>query len=233
MKTGIYALYWEDPSLVYIGLSQDIESRFAEHLYKMRKNTHTNYKVQGTYKKYGIPKLVVLDICSYSQLNKKEIEWTEEFDSVNIGLNIIEAGRVGWGVNSNASKYTKMQILKVFSLLYRTNQTAKYISDRAKVTVPCVRDISRGSVHMWLQEKYPEKWKLATRPRQGLCHLNLIKATVISPSGEELIIRGSRDLFNHPVLSAKNYESTRPSINKLLDGRLKSYLGFTLKNTCP
>lgn len=230
MKTGIYALYWEKPSLVYIGLSQDIESRFTEHLYKMRNNTHTNYKVQDTYKKYGNPELVILEICTYSQLNTKEIEWTKEFDSINAGLNIIEAGRVGWGVNSNASKYTKMQILKVFSLLYRTNQTAKSISNRAGVTESCVCDISNGSTHLWLQEKYPEKWKLATRSRQGLRHLNIIKAVVISPSGEEIPVRWSRDLFNHPLLCTKNYESTRPSINKLLDGRLKSYLGFKLKN---
>lgn len=49
MNSGIYALYWWEQDLVYIGLSQNLSSRKLEHLNKLKNNRHTNYKVQNTY----------------------------------------------------------------------------------------------------------------------------------------------------------------------------------------
>ena len=229
MTTGIYALYWEEQDLVYIGQSQGIESRYKEHLYKMKSNRHTNYKVQDSYNKYGEPELTILEKCIIEQLNELEIYYAKEFDSINKGLNIVEAGLVGWGVNSNASKYTKRQILKVFSLLYKTNLSVKTIANRCLVRNNLVQDICRGHNHKWLAEKYPDKYILATRPRTSMRFNRGVKAVVIDPNGLELQVLSSRCVYTHPLLKHKNYESTRPSINKLLDGRLKSYLGFTLK----
>ena len=35
MTTGIYALYWEEQDLIYIGKAQKIEKRFKDHLSKL------------------------------------------------------------------------------------------------------------------------------------------------------------------------------------------------------
>lgn len=55
MTIGIYALYWEEQDLVYVGQSQDIARRFTEHKRKLKNTSHTNYKVQAAYNLYGIP----------------------------------------------------------------------------------------------------------------------------------------------------------------------------------
>ena len=117
MTTGIYSLYWEKQDLVYIGLSQNIERRFKDHLNTLKNNKHTNYKVQNTFNNYGEPKLIIIEECIIEELNDKEIFWTKEFNSINNGLNIIEAGQAGFGTNSSNSKYSKEQIIEALDLL--------------------------------------------------------------------------------------------------------------------
>jgi predicted GIY-YIG superfamily endonuclease len=154
---GIYALYWWEQDLVYIGLSQDLHSRKLEHLSKLERTVHTNYKVQSAYNLYGIPDFIILENCSISELPAKEIYWTHEFDALRTGLCIVEPGIVGFGVNSNASKYTKFQILKTFSLLYKNKLSFKEISKRTFVNEGIISDISAGRVHLWISEVYPDK----------------------------------------------------------------------------
>lgn len=186
MTIGIYALYWEEQDLVYIGQSQNIEARFKEHLNKMGKGTHTNYKVQNSYNLYGKPELVILEEAIIDKLNDLEILWTKEFDSINNGLNIIEAGQVGWGVNSNASKYTKWQVLKVFSLLTSGKFiSAKVIATRIKVKLNLVSSIGSGESHKWLADTYPERYSLLlTRRAESLvCTANKEVMLILDPAG--------------------------------------------------
>lgn len=228
MAIGIYALYWQEHDLVYIGQSQNIEARFKEHLNKMSKNIHTNYKVQNSYNLYGKPELVILEEANLDKLNDLEILWTKEFDSINNGLNIIEAGQVGWGVNSNASKYTKRQILKVFSLLYRTDLPFTAIARKCGVSESLPNDIAKGRTHKWLKEVYPDKWAKASKSRECSRYKSLPGKTVMDPMGNIIKVRYSADLLDHPLLVGKKRDSTKASIVKLLNGTLSSYLGFRL-----
>lgn len=84
MTIGVYALYWEDPDLVYVGKSQNIESAFkARHCRKAELNLHSNYKVQEAYNLYGKPLLIILDVCPVSELDILEIFWTKELNSLH------------------------------------------------------------------------------------------------------------------------------------------------------
>lgn len=172
MTIGIYALYWTEQDLVYIGQSQNIEYRFREHLYKLNKGVHSNYKVQNTYNVYNCPELHILETCSIDKLNQLEIFYTEEFDSINNGLNIVEAGKVGWGSNSAYSKYTRKQILQVFSLLYKTDKPSKVIASRANTSISLVNDIKSGRSHLWLKEAYLEKYLKMLALRASLIKQN-------------------------------------------------------------
>ena len=155
---GIYALWFEKSSMVYIGQSQNIESRYTEHLYKLKNNRHTNYRVKDEYVKYGAPELVILEKCSIGYLNDLEVIWTAEFNSIKEGLNIIEAGEVGYGANSNSSKYSKIQLLRVFSLLYKTDLMQTEIAKKTGVNRSSVSDIKNGNSHLWLKDVYPAKY---------------------------------------------------------------------------
>lgn len=164
--TGIYALFWPTSNMVYIGQSQTINRRFREHLSSLKSKTHANYRMQYEYDKYGIPELVILELCSLDQLYDREVFWTNEFDALNSGLNIVEPGPSGWGVNSSQSKYSKIQVLKVFSLLTKSSLANIDIARKLKVSLRLVEAIRGGYSHTWLKTEYSERYKkLASKIR--------------------------------------------------------------------
>lgn len=159
---GIYALYWWNQDLVYVGLSQDLASRGREHILDMKANRHSNYKVQDAFNKFGTPDFILLEYCSISELCDKEIYWTNEFDALNTGLCLVQPGVVGFGPFSNASKYSKLQILKVFRYLYLTKYTYIKISQMTGVHTNTVGDIRSGNSHLWLRDRYPKQYRSMT-----------------------------------------------------------------------
>lgn len=176
---GIYALYYEQEALVYIGQSQNIQKRYTEHLLTLKKGIHANYKLLSLYTKYGPPELIILEECSIDQLFDKEALWTKEFNSVKSGLNIVEAGPTGWGVNSSRSKYSKIQVLKVFSLLTKTSLANIDISNKLNVSLRLVEAIRNGYSHIWLKEEYPERYSILTNK-------NRVKNTVSRKLGKTI-----------------------------------------------
>ena len=92
MTIGIYALYWEEPDLVYIGQSKDIEARFYEHERLLKVGKHPNYKVNRAYNNYGLPEFFIIEKCGLNELNNLEIKWMAECSSLENGLNITREG---------------------------------------------------------------------------------------------------------------------------------------------
>lgn len=239
MTIGIYALYWEDQDLIYIGLSEDVEGRYRDHLRLCRGNKHTNYKVQDAFYKYGSPNLVIIEKCLISELNDKEIYWTREFNSINDGLNIVEAGLVGWGTLSNSSKYSKRQILKVFSLLYKSTLSHKCISIKSKVSASLPQDIVLGKSHLWLREAYPKQYSLMKENRaeripsnNGALFQNrgIKLPTIVSPEG--IIYNEISNLTEFcktiPLFSI-NIKNSMKGLSKVILGERNQYKGWTLQ----
>lgn len=233
MTCGIYALYWEEPDLVYIGLSQTIEGRFKEHTGDMVNENHSNYLVQRTYNKYGKPShYSILEECSISELNNREVYWTQEFDALNhkVGLCLVEPGKVGWGTRSNSSKYDKWKILRVFSLLYNTSLTTDEIAIKCKVNNSLPTDIKSVRTHLWLKDSYPSQYeKMLIRPinrSKGIVH----GKEIISPDGNVYTIDTNLTEFCklHPTLSHSPHSSGK-GIGKVIRGVRNSYLGWKLK----
>ena len=237
MTIGIYALYWEEQDLIYIGLSQNIEGRFIDHKRYAKANRHTNYKVQDTFNKYGTPELKILEKCSIAELNDKEVYWTKEFNSINNGLNIIEAGQVGFGPNSNNSKYSKRQILKVFSMLYRTDKSYKYISQKTNTSATLVSDIAQSRTHLWLKECYPIEFKQI----QSNAVFRQKKAKFISRHTEEVVLI-SPETLEYTIFNIKEFcieillkdsnttlKHVIKGVSRLINGNCKVYKGWKLK----
>ena len=124
-------------------------------------NTHHNNKVQNTYNLYGEPTHYILVVCSIPQLNSAEVYWTAEFDALNplVGLCIIEAGtNGGYGVNSSKAIYSKIQVLRVFSHLYKGILSATEIALATKMEETNVYNILHGASHSWLKDTYTSKY---------------------------------------------------------------------------
>jgi group I intron endonuclease len=157
MTIGIYRLVFSNTNKVYIGQSVQIEKRYSQHLNDMR-NERSNPKLLAAYKEFGKPELDILVECTIEELDDFEEESIDIFDSVNNGFNIYRYANeapVKKGVESGNSKYTEKQILKVFYFLSETDNSIKQISDMTEVSVSVISNISRGTTHLWLKEKYP------------------------------------------------------------------------------
>ena len=221
--SGVYLLWFEASQQPYIGCSQDVHSRYREHLYLLKNNKATNYKLQNQYNLYGSPELVILEKGATDKLYDLETAWTKEFDSINNGLNIVEPGIVGYGANSNSSKYTKILVLKVFSLLAKTNLSMTQISSKLNVPKHLVQDIKGGRTHIWLQGEYPELYrKMITRysgPKP--------KAFKVLSPDNELI-----EITDVKAFVTRYYPDQLKSLDiglcKLRSGSRKQYKGWTL-----
>lgn len=237
MTIGIYALYWAEQDLIYIGQSQNIEVRFREHISLMRRCKHTNYKVQNTFNLYGVPTLNILEICKIEDTNTLEVYWTKEFDALqgSHGLCIIEPGLVGWGTNSNSSKYSRSSVLKVFSLLYKKNSTVPQIVSRTKVSKSVVQDILVGDSHLWLQEAYPTQYALMqSRVRQTSNISKKLQYTpkLVSPEGVIYEITNITEFCKCTLTSdATSVPSKVRGIARVIDGTRKQYKGWKVYNS--
>lgn len=69
---GIYKLLWENSGYFYIGQSINIENRFSRHKHLMTTNQNKSGFIQNVYNKYGLPKFIILEECSYDDLNARE-----------------------------------------------------------------------------------------------------------------------------------------------------------------
>lgn len=226
MTTGIYSLYWEEQDLIYIGQSQNIEKRFKEHIYDLSKNKHSNYKVQNAFHKYGNPILNILEKCSINYLNELEIYWQNEFNSLD-SLDLVIAGQVGYGTDSNNSKYSKLKILRVFRLLTRTNSlNYKSISKIIQVNRSLVVDIANSTAHLWLKDKYPKLYyKMQTHDRcsSGNSILNnyTVLPKVVSPLKEIITVYNIRKF-------AIEHNLHNTHLGEVIRGNRKSHKGWKL-----
>lgn len=239
---GIYALWWEDSSQVYIGQSTKVLVRYKEHIRALELGRHTNYRVTSNYTLHGYPELIVLDICSKDNLNNLEIYWTEEFDSINSGANIVHAGSVMHGVSGPASKFSKLTILKAFVLLCNSSlYSYEYISNRLHIPKSLLICISLGETHHWLKDDYPSEYEVMLLNSTPRCSKARISAqteyiktkknavSVISPEGivYNEIYNISDFCRNQEALSF-NYKAASTGIRRLILGQLKHYKGWKL-----
>lgn len=84
----IYALFWEQNNMIYIGKTVSLKRRVAEHLEILNANSHYNSKLQNQYNEYGEPSIIELEYCEDEDVYIKENYWIKEYDSVLSGLNI-------------------------------------------------------------------------------------------------------------------------------------------------
>jgi group I intron endonuclease len=236
MTTGIYSLYWEEQDLIYIGQSQNIEIRAKEHISLLTRGKHTNYKVQKAYNLYGLPEHSIIEICDITLCNEAEVYWTKEFNSLNTkqGLNIIEAGQVGWGTNANNSKYSKVQILKVFSMLYKGVYRVGNITDRTNVSKATINDILTGSSHLWLKATWPEKHEqMLTRAKvlQSISSKCGGSFTIISPEGDSHTVSSITEFCKSLNITDTALTTTIRGFARVLDGTRKQYKGWKLNSS--
>lgn len=87
---GIYGIKCEQTGEWYVGQSLDVIKRWNTHLRQLMRGEHENRKLQDAFTNYGITGfgLTVLCLCSPDELNTKEREYVNEYDSQDNGMNL-------------------------------------------------------------------------------------------------------------------------------------------------
>ena len=217
---GIYLLTWSGTDKVYIGQSVDIYKRYKQHVYQIT-TSKSNYKMLDISKTNGMPVLNVLVECGIEELDALEMYYIKEFDSIANGVNIAKGGVNAIGINNFASKYSANTILKIFSMLYRTNNTHFSIAKRLGINTSIVAAISIGERHAWLQEKYPEKYA-------DMLHKNRVFSTEYPQLKD---VAGTLYNVTNVARFCKEHigKGLLPAhIGAVLRGDRKSHKGFTL-----
>ncbi len=229
MTIGIYAIYWENPDLIYIGQSQNIESRFTAHRSLLTRG-HYNYKLRKAYSLYGEPTFIILDTCSISELNTLEVYYIDEFDSLKNGLNINSGGDQDiLGYTSGKCKNSKEELITGFLLLLDPSKSIKEISKLTGVSYNVLSSIKYGQRHHWLKEEFPDEYAfLRELIKSGEYQSNSqekrykVKATVISPGGIEYEITNGKKFAEEHSLNIQHF-------NAVVRGAEKQHKGWTLK----
>lgn len=201
----------------------------------MRNNRHHSEKVQKYYTDFkSTPILCILETeVPLSMVDVTEQYYIKEFNAHIGGLNMTIGGEgVGYGPFSGNSKYSKVQVLKVFSMLLSGTNAIKYIAERVKVPESFIRSIRKGESHSWLHYEYPEEWyQLKNRTRQynstpTLQKLGKELASFKSPEGtihsniQNINEFARQQQFTNPVSAGK-------MLSSIYRDKRVSYFGWT------
>lgn len=91
MTSGIYRIYCKSEDKSYIGKSINIEERWKQHLYELKKGNHINNKLQKVFNKYGKDNFefsILKEIDDYYEIAYYESYYAEKFNAFNKGYNI-------------------------------------------------------------------------------------------------------------------------------------------------
>jgi len=231
MTCGIYKLNFANTNEVYIGQSENIESRYTIHLNHLHKETHS-VKLNNAYLLFGKPELEILLDCDKDELDMLEELAISLWNSVDKGFNTSSkaSGGVSLGENNGNSVYTNQQIIETFNMLVDTKEISfKDISSVTKVSTDTIKQISRGINHKWLAKEFPEKYKIllslkGTRASFSNSAQGIGKQypDIISPDGIIYKITNGKAFANEHGLQQSN-------LYQVLKGYRKSHKGWKLK----
>lgn len=231
MTCGIYLLKFAGTTKVYIGQSQNMEYRFKKHLQKMRSST-TTLKLQKAYNEYGEPTLEILQECNLNELNIFEEEAIQIYNAIDHGFNTAtEADIHQKGEKNGASKYSNKDISNVLDILLDPSLSYQDIEVITGVKLNTIRHIANEEAHVWLKDKYPEKYSKMLEVkavRRSFINSAIAKGksypALLSPSGIVYDNIGNVSAF------AKEHGLDPSSLTKVLNKRPKylSHKGWRL-----
>lgn len=76
--SGIYKIYFQNSSKLYIGSSKDICRRWSNHLNDLRKNKHCNKHLQNAYNKYGYYNIQFEIVKTIDFIDRKTLLYEEQ-----------------------------------------------------------------------------------------------------------------------------------------------------------
>jgi hypothetical protein len=233
MTVGIYALYWEEPDLVYVGKSEHLEDRVYAHNRYFKHSEHYNLQMQEVYNKYGPPVVLILEQnIPIQELNRLEILWVNEFDSLNYGLNIQEPGvQTGSGTLNPNSRHSKRRVLRAFSYLYKYGYIIEKVSKLTGIPMGTLSHINCGKAHLWLKEEYPAQFSQMLKNAKNYDKISLATGSekyLKDPLGNIHRIINLSSFCKSNEITKDTWNNYRASLSGVASGKREQYKGWTL-----
>lgn len=227
MKNVIYKLVFINTSKVYIGQSIDINRRFNAHKLNLTKGS-SPAKLQEAYNSFGMPSLEILEECAREDLPVREQFYIDKYNTIKCGFNSCNSSGhypsdevTEVAPNSN---YTKDTYILVFKDLVHTNDYIKDIAERHSVSYHVVQHMSVCKNHKWLENDYPEEYKILLSKKGIRQRQSRNPRLVLSPEGEVFDI----DVPLREFVRVHNILGNGAHFSSILNGKRKScYGGWT------
>ena len=111
---GIYKITEKNnPTMFYVGKSNDIQRRFNEHIQKTYKQSRIPFDDYITKKGKDAFDFEILELCSIEELSEKEKYWTDKLQATKSG-NVFDGGLTDVvGENNPKTKLTEADIIYI------------------------------------------------------------------------------------------------------------------------
>ena len=240
MTCGIYLLNFTGTNKVYVGQSKNIEHRFKNQHIKNLENNRASPKLQEAFNTYGYPTYTIIADCLQAELDDLEEAAISVWDAVNNGFNTyanINEAPTWAGFGSGNSKYSKQQIIEVFSLLVNTKKVFKEIAELTQVPEHTISTIASLRAHTWLKEEFPEEYSILISKKETRYldtasyksesftakSLGITYPKVQDPHGNVYVIDNASKFAKENNLAPNHF-------NEVLNGHRKSHKGWRV---CP
>lgn len=223
MTIGIYALYWAEQDLVYVGKSNNLPKRKYEH-FRLLKNSEHTVKLQGAYNSYGPPEFHILCTCAEEELDSQEISWIAEFNALD-SLNKVPGGQsVGKDTTHASSKFTKEQILAACELLSDYKVSQKEVAELTGISEAVISTILNGTRHTWIPKELREQLNSVKSLRYAYHQPN--------SKSKNYCIESPTGIVYNNILSitdfAKEHHLLGTKLNEVLRGKRPHHLGWKI-----
>lgn len=132
---GIYKITNLINQKIYVGQSNNIERRFAQHKSPYEQARYNDKPLYKAFEKYGIDnfKFEILEECSVDELNQKECEWIQKLHSLTYehGYNVTTGGFSVADENHPSHKLTKNDIIDIRTR-YNNHERCKEVEELYK-----------------------------------------------------------------------------------------------------
>ena len=236
---GIYKLEFTGTDRVYIGLSKDITSRYATHIRSMKDSTCSK-KLLHAYQTYGMPTLSILEEVPIDNLEVKEVEYIEKYNSIENGFNTLLGSPV-YAVDRGFiyGDYDKSEYEVMFLAIYEARLKYGYsvllkdIASKLEVSENIITQIACCRRHQWLKNVYPEEYRFLEETVEKHTYgahstsevLGKIHPDVQDKYGNIYTIGGNVSEF------CRIHNLDLSALTRVLKGQAETHKGFRLLST--
>lgn len=228
----IYSITNQRNNKRYIGISVEFPNRKRNHLWHLRKNKHSNVKLQNAYNKYGeenfsFDVLEELDNADKMTVLEKEHDYIKKYDTFKSGYNMSEgfdgSTLVEW---TERQKKLASERWKGNDIWLGRKQSPEHIKKRTAVHKGKVLN---DETKRKISESRLGKYRGEENPFYGRSHTSEVKQTLSNKLGKKIVCNETGEVFNSLKACADKMDLDRRNIQRVCVGKYKQTKGYSFK----